>query len=201
MPVFAYKQAVQYSQLGYGTALALILLLIGGLFSLIYLRALRLEEPGMSADVAPPLQLPRRSPRRAASEAAAGSTAADGRQGRGQRGADRHAACYVIPLLWLVFASFDADAGLWVKVPGEWSLDNFRAVLNEDTTYRPMLNGLILCGGATLLTMVCAVLAAYPLSRYRSRFKRPFLLTVLFIRACRSPRSWCRSTGCSCRST
>jgi multiple sugar transport system permease protein len=91
------------------------------------------------------------------------------------------AACYVIPLLWLVFASFDVDAGLAVKVPGEWSLDNFRAVLNEDTTYRPMLNGLILCGGATLLTMVCAVLAAYPLSRYRSRFKRPFLLTVLFM--------------------
>lgn len=90
-------------------------------------------------------------------------------------------ACYVIPLLWLVFASFDAKAGLAVKVPDEWSLDNFRAVLNEDTTYRPMLNGLILCGGATLLTMVCAVLAAYPLSRYRSRFKRPFLLTVLFM--------------------
>lgn len=44
MPVFAYEQAVQYSQLGYGTALALILLLIGGLFSLIYLRVLRLEE-------------------------------------------------------------------------------------------------------------------------------------------------------------
>jgi multiple sugar transport system permease protein len=44
MPVFAYEQAVQYSQLGYGTALALILLLIGALFSLIYLRVLRLEE-------------------------------------------------------------------------------------------------------------------------------------------------------------
>jgi multiple sugar transport system permease protein len=44
MPVFAYEQAIQYSQLGYGTALALILLVIGALFSLIYLRVLRLEE-------------------------------------------------------------------------------------------------------------------------------------------------------------
>jgi multiple sugar transport system permease protein len=44
LPVFAYEQAIQYSQLGYGTALALILLLIGGVFSLIYLRVLRLEE-------------------------------------------------------------------------------------------------------------------------------------------------------------
>jgi multiple sugar transport system permease protein len=44
LPVYAYQQAFQFSQLGYGTALALVLLLIGGIFSLIYLRALRLED-------------------------------------------------------------------------------------------------------------------------------------------------------------
>jgi multiple sugar transport system permease protein len=44
LPLFAYQQAFQLSQLGYGTALALILLAIGAVFSLIYLRALRLEE-------------------------------------------------------------------------------------------------------------------------------------------------------------
>lgn len=44
LPLFAYQQAFQLSQLGYGTALALILLLIGGVFSLIYLRTLRLED-------------------------------------------------------------------------------------------------------------------------------------------------------------
>ena len=44
LPIFAYQQAFQLSQLGYGTALALVLLAIGGLFSLVYLRALRLEE-------------------------------------------------------------------------------------------------------------------------------------------------------------
>jgi multiple sugar transport system permease protein len=43
-----------------------------------------------------------------------------------------------------------------------------------------MLNSLLLCGGATLLTVVCAALAAYPLSRLRSRFSRPYLLTILF---------------------
>ncbi|CAM5341921.1 Carbohydrate ABC transporter permease OS=Streptomyces tendae OX=1932 GN=GUR47_13760 PE=3 SV=1 [Streptomyces tendae] len=31
-----------------------------------------------------------------------------------------------------------------------------------------------------LLTVVCAALAAYPLSRFRSRLNRPFLLTILF---------------------
>ena len=49
LPVFAYEQAFQYSELGYGTALALLLLLIGGVFSLIYLRILRLEENPMTA--------------------------------------------------------------------------------------------------------------------------------------------------------
>jgi multiple sugar transport system permease protein len=44
LPIFAYQQAFQLSQLGYGTALALVLLAIGGVFSLVYLRALRLDE-------------------------------------------------------------------------------------------------------------------------------------------------------------
>ncbi|NUR06807.1 MAG: sugar ABC transporter permease [Nocardioidaceae bacterium] len=44
LPLFAYQQAFQLSQLGYGTALALVLLAIGAVFSLVYLRALRLED-------------------------------------------------------------------------------------------------------------------------------------------------------------
>jgi multiple sugar transport system permease protein len=44
LPLYAYEQAFQFSQLGYGTALALILLLIGGIFSLVYLRTLRIGD-------------------------------------------------------------------------------------------------------------------------------------------------------------
>src|SRR5882757_5345424 len=91
------------------------------------------------------------------------------------------AVCYLVPMLWLLLAAFDTTAGPSVAWPKRWSLDNFQAILTEDITFRPMLNGLVLCGGATLVTLVCAVLAAYPLSRYRSRLKRPFLLTVLFM--------------------
>jgi len=87
----------------------------------------------------------------------------------------------VLPSLWVFLAAFNATAGSSVSWPQPWSLDNFRAILTEDITYRPMLNGLVLCGGATLVTLVCAVLAAYPLSRYRSRLKHPFLMTVLFM--------------------
>jgi multiple sugar transport system permease protein len=38
----------------------------------------------------------------------------------------------------------------------------------------------MLSGGAALVCMVAATLAAYPLSRYNLRFKRPFLYIVLF---------------------
>ncbi|HET7385689.1 MAG TPA: carbohydrate ABC transporter permease [Nocardioidaceae bacterium] len=90
------------------------------------------------------------------------------------------AAGFVIPLLWLILAAFDARAGVAVHWPHPWTLHNFHAILTYDTTYRPMINGAILCGGGTLLTVAVSVLAAYPLSRYRFRAKRPFLLTILF---------------------
>jgi multiple sugar transport system permease protein len=90
------------------------------------------------------------------------------------------AAIFIIPLLWVILASFNRTAGLTVSIPAHWTLGNFRAVLTPDTTYRPMLNGVILCGGAAFLTIVCATLAAYPLSRSKLRYKRPFLLTILF---------------------
>ncbi|MGW7517583.1 carbohydrate ABC transporter permease [Streptomyces sp. NPDC054796] len=90
------------------------------------------------------------------------------------------AACFVIPLLWLLFASVDAEATLRVSPPGSPTLDNFSAVLTDEITFTPMLNSLLLCGSATLMTVGCAALAAYPLSRFRSRFSRPYLLTILF---------------------
>lgn len=90
------------------------------------------------------------------------------------------AAVFCIPLLWVVLASLDANASLSVSWPGSPTFDNFRGVLNTETTYRPIWNSILLCGGGTILTMVCAALAAYPLSRYQSRAKRPFLLTIIF---------------------
>ncbi|MEV5351862.1 carbohydrate ABC transporter permease [Streptomyces sp. NPDC093516] len=90
------------------------------------------------------------------------------------------AAAFVLPLAWVVLSALDPHAGLRVKAPDGLTLDNFDAVLTPEITFTPLLNSLILCGGATLLTVVCAALAAYPLSRFRSRFNRPFLLTILF---------------------
>ncbi|CAL9566951.1 carbohydrate ABC transporter permease [Streptomyces albus] len=87
---------------------------------------------------------------------------------------------FVLPLAWLVFASFDAEATLRVEPPQHPTLENFSAVLTDEITFTPMRNSLLLCGGATALTVVCAALAAYPLSRFPSRLNRPYLLGILF---------------------
>ncbi|UUU24999.1 carbohydrate ABC transporter permease [Streptomyces sp. DSM 40750] len=90
------------------------------------------------------------------------------------------AATFVLPLAWVLLSSVDPHANLTVKLPDGVTLDNFDAVLTPEITFTPLLNSLLLCGGGTALTVVCAALAAYPLSRFRSRLNRPFLLTILF---------------------
>ncbi|ELS56539.1 carbohydrate ABC transporter permease [Streptomyces viridochromogenes] len=90
------------------------------------------------------------------------------------------AAAFTLPLAWVILSSLDTDADLRVKVPDGVTLDNFDAVLTPEITFTPLLNSLLLCGGGTALTVVGAALAAYPLSRFRSRLNRPFLLTILF---------------------
>ncbi|MFI9357324.1 carbohydrate ABC transporter permease [Streptomyces lydicus] len=90
------------------------------------------------------------------------------------------AAAFATPLLWLVLSSLDAEATLRVRLPKAPTPANFSAVLTDEITFTPMLNSLLICGGGTALTVVCAALAAYPLSRFRSRFARPYLLTILF---------------------
>ncbi|MCZ2403163.1 sugar ABC transporter permease [Paenarthrobacter sp. Z7-10] len=43
LPILAYQEAFQFSNLGYGTAIATILLVVGAVFSIIYIRALKPE--------------------------------------------------------------------------------------------------------------------------------------------------------------
>ncbi|MDA3627767.1 carbohydrate ABC transporter permease [Saccharopolyspora sp. WRP15-2] len=90
------------------------------------------------------------------------------------------ALAFLAPLLWLLTAAFDADAALTAKVPESFTLDNFAQVLSWDQSGRPLWNGLLMCSGAALISVVAAVLCAYPLSRYQLRFRRPFLYVVLF---------------------
>ena len=155
LPLYMYEQAFSFSQIGYGTAIALVMLPIGAVFSLIYLRGLQL---GGTHDRPRPDQQAGRQPGAAGDRCRCSSCRCCGCCSRRSTG----------------------PPGCGSSSRPSPTLGNFKAVLNTDTTYRPVLNGIVLCGGAALLTMICAVLAAYPLSRFKSKFNRPFLLTVLF---------------------
>ncbi|MBG6060135.1 multiple sugar transport system permease protein [Cryobacterium sp. MP_M3] len=87
---------------------------------------------------------------------------------------------FALPLLWLVLAAFDSSASLTLKLPEHWTLDNFSTVLTPEQTFIPILNSIILSGGCAIITVVVAVLAAYPLSRYKMRVNKPFLYGILF---------------------
>ncbi|MBC7589890.1 MAG: carbohydrate ABC transporter permease [Salinibacterium sp.] len=88
--------------------------------------------------------------------------------------------CFLLPLSWLVFASFDTAATYQTRVPAELSVDNFSAVLTPELTFLPLWNSLIISVSTAVITVVIALLAAYPLSRYQARFNKPFMYTVLF---------------------
>ena len=87
---------------------------------------------------------------------------------------------FALPLIWLVLASFDTRATLSIKLPETFSLQNFTDVMTPETAFIPLLNSVILAGGCAVITVIVAVLAAYPLSRYKMRVNKPFLYGVLF---------------------
>jgi multiple sugar transport system permease protein len=86
---------------------------------------------------------------------------------------------FLVPLLWLISASLNANAGPAVQWP-HFTGANFGAVLNWDTTYHPLIQGVIISGFTAVIVAVVAALCAYPLSRYNLRFGRSFLYTILF---------------------
>lgn len=61
-----------------------------------------------------------------------------------------------------------------------FTLDNYTEIATWESTFRPLWNSAILSFGCALLTVVCSVLAAYPLSRYQMRFRRSFMYLILF---------------------
>ena len=91
------------------------------------------------------------------------------------------AVIFALPLLWIILASFDANASQAVKMPTQWTLDNYKVILSSQSNQRAFGNGLLISFGQSILVVLCAGLAAYPLSRYELRYKSLFLYTILFM--------------------
>jgi multiple sugar transport system permease protein len=90
------------------------------------------------------------------------------------------AIAFFLPFVWLIIASVQPGAALSAHIDWHFSGRNFKDVLNVDTVFRPMLNSFVISAGTALITTAAAVLAAYPLSRYRSRFGRILMFSILF---------------------
>lgn len=87
---------------------------------------------------------------------------------------------FLLPLLWLVFASLDPNASLALRLPKEVTLDNYSSAITNPANQRSFGNGLILALGQAILVVLIAGFASYPLSRYQLRYKRPFMYIILF---------------------
>ena len=87
---------------------------------------------------------------------------------------------FVIPLAWLVLASFDRSATLTAKLPQPFTFHNYGAVATRSITGLPMINSVVLSTMSAVVTVAVSILAAYPLSRYRMRYNKAFLYGVLF---------------------
>jgi multiple sugar transport system permease protein len=86
---------------------------------------------------------------------------------------------FVLPMLWMVFASVDSNPDWAIKLPS-LTFANFTDVLGTAGALTAFRSSLILAGTTTVITTVLAVLAAYPLSRQHIPFKRAFMLAILF---------------------
>jgi multiple sugar transport system permease protein len=88
-------------------------------------------------------------------------------------------AAFLVPLLWLVFASFDKSATASLRLPN-LSLIHYKHELTG-TNLKPFWNSFYIAAVSTIVTTVVALFAGYALSRRHIPFKRTFMLVVLFM--------------------
>lgn len=91
------------------------------------------------------------------------------------------AVLFILPLLWMLFASVDTQALQSFQIPEEVTGENYLAILRNPQIMRSFWVSLVISGGQSILTVILSVLAAYPLSRYQASYKKPFMYTILFL--------------------
>ncbi|MFJ5621644.1 carbohydrate ABC transporter permease [Peribacillus loiseleuriae] len=88
---------------------------------------------------------------------------------------------FLLPLLWVLVASVDPNAQQALKAPKSLTTANFTSILKDTAILRSFAIGLFLSIGQAVLVVFLAGMAAYPLSRYALKFKKPFMYSVLFM--------------------
>jgi multiple sugar transport system permease protein len=86
---------------------------------------------------------------------------------------------FLLPLVWLITAAFNPDAGPGISAPHA-SLGNFTSAISTGAG-RDILNSLYLAVLATVVATAVSILAGYTLSRRHVPFKGSILVGVLFL--------------------
>lgn len=87
---------------------------------------------------------------------------------------------FALPVLWLVTAPFDRAPALRVSIP-EFTLQNFRILLDNPYALRSLGNSLIISLGTMVVVLTLAALASYALSRVRVPGRDMLLYTLLLL--------------------
>lgn len=86
------------------------------------------------------------------------------------------------PVLYAVLGGFRANAQLAENpagLPNPWVLDNYAKVLTDDRFWTYALNSTVVAVLTTAMVVIFGLMAAYPLSRYRFKFREP--LYMIFV--------------------
>ncbi|WP_262284323.1 carbohydrate ABC transporter permease [Micromonospora sp. MA102] len=87
---------------------------------------------------------------------------------------------FALPLLWLATAPFDDTPTVTASLP-RFTLDNFRALLDNPYALSSLLNSVYLAAGTAALVVIFAALAAYALSRVRVPGRDALLYGLLLL--------------------
>ncbi|HWR12268.1 MAG TPA: carbohydrate ABC transporter permease [Rectinemataceae bacterium] len=90
-------------------------------------------------------------------------------------------ASFLLPILWVLLASFDPHAGQIIKLPTEPTFENYLSVFSDPSNIRGFVNSLAISGLQSIVVVLFSFLAAYPLSRYKLSWKKRFLYVIVFM--------------------
>lgn len=90
----------------------------------------------------------------------------------------------IFPLFWMFSTALRPQGQMFTTpmplIPGELSLEHFRALLDQSLFVTFYMNSVIVALGVVLLTTITATLGGYGLTRLDIPFKRTFARTILF---------------------
>jgi multiple sugar transport system permease protein len=91
----------------------------------------------------------------------------------------------LLPMLWVLKMSVIEPRELTQSPPTIWphtlTLSHYQKIFSDPLFLRSLLNSLIIAGATTVIALVVASLAAYPLARYRFRFRTTIMTGILSI--------------------